>query len=110
MKNTASSLEIYRAYRGNFMKISYNLEPRKNLIGERLCQLRKDRKLSQRKLAIKLQQQGYSFTELTILRIEKGQRLATDIEVMILCRFFEVDPNTMFGYTGSTKEQEDKRN
>ena len=83
MKNTASSLEIYRAYRGNFMKISYNLE---------------------------LQQQGYSFTELTILRIEKGQRLATDIEVMILCRFFEVDPNTMFGYTGSTKEQEDKRN
>lgn len=32
------------------MKISYNLEPRKNLIGERLCQLRKDRKLSQRKL------------------------------------------------------------
>ena len=38
------------------MKISYNLEPRKNLIGERLCQLRKDRKLSQRKLAIKLQQ------------------------------------------------------
>ena len=89
------------------MKISYNLEPRKNLIGQRLCQLRKDRKLS---LAIKLQQQGYSFTELTILRIEKGQRLATDIEVMILCRFFEVDPNTMFGYTGSTKEQEDKRN
>ena len=88
------------------MKISYNLEPRKNLIGQRLCQLRKDRKLSQRKL----QQQGYSFTELTILRIEKGQRLATDIEVMILCRFFEVDPNTMFGYTGSTKEQEDKRN
>ena len=61
-------------------------------------------------LAIKLQQQGYSFTELTILRIEKGQRLATDIEVMILCRFFEVDPNTMFCYTGSTKEQEDKRN
>ena len=102
MKNTASSLEIYRAYRGNFMKISYNLEPRKNLIGERLCQLRKDRKLSQRKLAIKLQQQGYSFTELTILRI--------DIEVMILCRFFEVAPNTMFGYTGSTKEQEDKSN
>ena len=92
------------------MKISYNLEPRKNLIGQRLCQLRKDRKLSQRKLAIKLQQQGYSFTELTILRIEKGQRLATDIEVMILCRFFEVDPITMFGYTGSTKEQEDKRN
>lgn len=36
------------------MKISYNSEPRKNLIGEQICRLRKERHLSQRSLAAKL--------------------------------------------------------
>lgn len=80
------------------MKISYNSEPRKSLIGEQICRLRKERHLSQRSLAAKLQVLGYSFSELTILRIEKGQRLVTDIELKILCNYFNVKPNQMLGF------------
>ncbi|MCC8025485.1 MAG: helix-turn-helix domain-containing protein [Clostridium sp.] len=80
------------------MKISYNSEPRKNLIGPAICRLRKEHHLSQRALAAKLQILGYDFSELTILRIEKGIRLVTDIELKILCQFFHVTPNELLGF------------
>lgn len=80
------------------MKISFNSEPKKNLIGEQICKLRKEKNLSQRSLAAKLQVLGYSFSELTILRIEKGQRLVTDIELKILCNFFGIKPNQLLGF------------
>ncbi len=41
---------------------------------------------------------GYDFSELTILRIEKGIRLVTDIELKILCQFFHVTPNELLGF------------
>ena len=80
------------------MKISYNSEQKKNLIGSYICRLRKERQLSQRALAAKLQVLGYDFSELTILRIEKGIRLVTDIELKILCEFFQVTPNQLLGF------------
>ena len=52
------------------MKISYNSETKKNLIGDTIRSLRKRRGLSQRALAAKLQLNGYDFNDLTILRIE----------------------------------------
>lgn len=66
------------------MKISYNSQPQRNLIGNQIFKLRKSRKLSQKEMAAQLQVQGYYFSELTILRIEKGKRLVTDIELKIL--------------------------
>ena len=80
------------------MKISYNSQPRKNLIGEHIFRLRKSKRLSQKEMAAQLQVRGYNFSELTILRIEKGKRLVTDIEVKILCDFFHVTPNELLGY------------
>ena len=41
-------------------------------------------------MAAQLQVQGYYFSELTILRIEKGKRLVTDIELKILCDYFRI--------------------
>ena len=79
------------------MKISYNSEPRKNLIGQDIYRLRKKQQLSQRAMAAKLQILGYDFSELTILRIE-GIRLVTDIELKILCEFFHVTPNQLLGF------------
>lgn len=80
------------------MKISYNSEPRKNLIGQDIYRLSKKQQLSQRAMAAKLQILGYDFSELTILRIEKGIRLVTDIELKILCEFFHVTPNQLLGF------------
>lgn len=80
------------------MKISYNNSPKKNLIGEKVCRLRKEGGYSQRSLAAKLQKRGYDFTELTILRIEKGIRLVTDIELKILCDVLETNPNEILDF------------
>lgn len=80
------------------MKISYNSQPKKNLIGEHIFRLRKSKKLSQTEMAAQLQVLGYSFSALTILRIEKGTRMVTDIELKILCDFFHITPNKLLGY------------
>ena len=77
------------------MKISYNSQPQRNLIGNQIFKLRKSRKLSQKEMAAQLQVQGYYFSELTILRIEKGKRLVTDIELKILCDYFHITPNDL---------------
>lgn len=79
------------------MRLAVN-STQKNLIGSQIRELRTARRLTQYQMAAKLQLQGYNFNELTILRIEKGQRLVTDIELKILCTFFQVDPNTLLGF------------
>lgn len=70
----------------------------KNIIGPYIRQMRMSRNLTQYQLAAQLQVLGYNFTDLTILRIEKGQRLVTDIELKILCEFFKTDPNHLLGF------------
>ena len=80
------------------MKISYNSQPRKNLIGNHIFRLRKSRHLSQKEMAAQLQVRGFNFSELTILRIEKGTRLVTDIELKILCDYFHITPNDILGH------------
>lgn len=80
------------------MKISRHTQNQKNLIGAQIRQLRKSHGLSQRDMAARLQVNGYDFNELTILRIEKGQRLVTDIELKALCLFFHVTPNQLLGF------------
>ncbi len=57
------------------MRLAVN-STQKNLIGSQIRELRTARRLS----------------------IEKGQRLVTDIELKILCTFFQVDPNTLLGF------------
>ena len=65
------------------MKIYWSGE-RKNIIGERVRLLRKQQGLTQRALAEKLQLAGYDVTDLTILRIESGDRFVPDYEVKAL--------------------------
>ena len=62
----------------------------KNIIGENLRRLRTARGLTQCALAEALQLQGGEFSDLTILRIEKGERFVPDYEVKVLAEFFGV--------------------
>ena len=62
----------------------------KNIIGNRVKALRKSKKLTQKQLAEKLQLAGYDFSELTILRIEKGDRFVPDYEVLAIASFFDI--------------------
>ncbi len=75
-------------------------EGSKNLISQRLIELRKKHGLSQRDLAQKLQLAGYDMDKNVITRIETGKRYVTDIELQALIRIFGIsyddliDPGT----------------
>ena len=71
------------------MKIYWNGSS-KNIIGEKLKTLRKSSGLTQKALAEKLQLEGHEFSDLTILRIEQGQRFVPDYEIVILADFFHI--------------------
>jgi len=62
----------------------------KNLISQRLIELRKQHNLSQRDLAHKLQLAGYDMDKNVITRIETNKRYVTDIELRALCKIFNV--------------------
>lgn len=56
----------------------------KNLISQRLIELRRQQGLSQRTLAHKLQLAGYDIDKNVITRIETNKRYVTDIELKAL--------------------------
>lgn len=63
---------------------------RKNLISERLIELRKRHGLSQRDLARELQILGCDMDKNVITRIETQKRYVTDIEIQKICGVFHV--------------------
>ena len=76
------------------MKIYWNGSS-KNIIGGKLKELRKSKGLTQKELAEKLQLLGHEYSELTILRIEKGIRFVPDYEVVQLAAFFDISTDEL---------------
>ena len=66
------------------MFINKGKNGRNNLCGEKVALLRKEKKMSQRMLADKLQLFGLNVDKNAIQRIESGARFVTDIEVAAL--------------------------
>ena len=62
----------------------------KNLIGQRLVELRQIHGLSQRDLAQKLQLAGYDIDKNVITRIETNKRYVSDIEIKAFASVFNV--------------------
>ena len=63
---------------------------RKNLISDRVIELRKRHGLSQRDLARELQILGCDMDKNVITRIETQKRYVTDIEIQKICEVFHV--------------------
>ncbi len=61
-----------------------------NLTGKTIAQIRKSKKLSQRKLATKMQLLGFDVDHYFIRRVENGERFVTDIDLVIFSRALEV--------------------
>lgn len=78
------------------MKIYWSGES-KNLIGSRLRALRRERGLTQKALAERLQLDGLEVTDLTILRIENGSRFVPDYEVKVLAKVLGVSYEDLLG-------------
>ncbi len=61
-----------------------------NLCGRKIAQIRKEKKLSQRKLAIKMQLLGFDVDHYFIRRVENGERFVTDIDLVIFSRALNI--------------------
>lgn len=80
------------------IKIYWNKETNsKNIIGQRVKELRTERQISQKALAEKLQLAGFEFNDLTVLRIEQRTRFVPDYEVVALAEFFNVSCEYLLG-------------
>lgn len=78
------------------MKIYWNGKS-KNIIGERVKELRIKQNISQRTLAARLTLSGIEFSDLTILRIEQGTRFVPDYEVVAIADYFKVSTDFLLG-------------
>lgn len=76
----------------------------KNVIGDRVKELRKAKHLSQKALAEQLQLAGYEFNDLTVLRIEQGTRFVPDYEVLAIATFFQVSSDYLLGISKENKQ------
>ena len=71
----------------------------KNLISQRLIELRRQHNMSQRLLAYQLQLNGYDMDKNVITRIETNKRYVTDVELKALTEFL------MFPMSISSREK-----
>ena len=79
------------------MKRMLTPDGRKNLIGPRVRQLRKQRGLSQEALMAQLQLLGMDSERGVIKRIENGTRFVSDIELRLLAEYFGVSYQFLMG-------------
>lgn len=64
---------------------------KKNIIGERLKSYRKQNKITQEDLAARLQTKGLTLDRTAISKIERGERLVPDYEVVAIAKSLKVD-------------------
>ena len=62
-----------------------------NVCGKNIAKLRGNMKISQRKLADKMQLVGIDIDKNAIQRIECGKRFVTDIEIIAFSKVFDVN-------------------
>ena len=60
-----------------------------NITGKRIAEIRRQKNLSQRKLAAKMQLLGFDVDHYFIRRVENGERFVTDIDLVIFSRALE---------------------
>ena len=72
-------------------------EGKLNIIGDRIRELRKSRtpKMTQKELAERLTKEGLTISRISVVKIERGERCVTDIEVAALCRVLNVSADAL---------------
>lgn len=83
------------------MFINKATDGRNNICGRKIAVLRKEMKLSQRKLADRLQLAGLDVDKNAVQRIESGQRFVTDIELVYFSEVLGVGVEELLICVGS---------
>ena len=85
-----------------FMKAFWYNDSRKNVCGIRIRELRKKKKITQKKLSIMAQLEGYDFiTETAIIKLERGTRFVPDYEISIFAKLLETTPEYLLQFPES---------
>lgn len=79
------------------MFINKTKDGKNNVCGKRIAAYRKEMKLSQKKLADRLQLIGLDVDKNAVQRMESGQRFITDIELVFLAKALEIEITCLFG-------------
>jgi len=69
---------------------------RKNIVGLRIRDARKEAKMTQMKLAAELQLLGIRIDRSTIAKLESGRRPASDIEIVAIAKILNVSVSSLF--------------
>ena len=81
------------------MKAFWYNESRKNICGIRIRELRKKKKITQKKLSIMAQLAGYDFiTETAIIKLERGTRFIPYYEINICAELLETTPEYLLQF------------
>ncbi len=81
------------------MKAFWYNDSRKNVCGIRIRELRKKKKITQKKLSIMAQLKGYDFiTETAIIKLERGTRFVPDYEISIFAELLETTPEYLLQF------------
>ena len=78
------------------MKIYWNGES-KNIIGIRIKELRQQQNISQHILTARLTLSEVQFSDLTILRIERGEHFVPDYEISVIADYFKASADSLLG-------------
>lgn len=88
------------------MKAFWYSDSRKNVCGIRIRELRKKKKITQKKLSIMAQLEGYDFiTETAIIKLERGTRFVPDYEVSIFAELLETTPEYLLQFHESQTQK-----
>lgn len=63
---------------------------RKNLVGLKMHEVRKQRGISQRQVADDLNEMGLIIDKNAVQRMESGQRFITDIELITIAKYLDI--------------------
>lgn len=80
------------------MKI-YDYNGKKNIVGSRIKEARRQLKLSQQDLAAKMQVEGVIIERDSISRIEIGTRFIPDYEIPLFAKLLHVSADWLLGLT-----------
>lgn len=81
---------MYFVYWGDFLKSEKIEVEIRNVVGERVELLRKERGFTQKELALELSKKGVMISTSGLSKIEKQVRRVTDIEIVALSEVLEV--------------------
>lgn len=75
----------------------YNRQTMRNIIGRHIKKIRKEQRLTQEQLAIRIEIAGWQINRFVVSKIERGDRELSDVEAQTIAKALKVSVSKLFG-------------